>query len=113
MTLRPTVLTFSDDSLKADDVGVIELAHDAGLAQEIPSLLLRVSSFQGFDGHADLSFPWRLQAPTTYFAELTCDTCHNGLHNRATIRWFFKDRGVFRGRLFFLQQIKRLEHCEI
>lgn len=30
--LHPTVLTFSDDSLKADDVGVIELAHDAGLA---------------------------------------------------------------------------------
>lgn len=70
LTLRPTLLTFSDDSFEADDVGVIELAHDAGLAQEVASLLLGVSGFEGFDGHADLSFPRHLQAPATHFAEL-------------------------------------------
>lgn len=95
MMRLPTVLTFSDDSLKADDVGVIKLAHNAGLAQEITSLLLRVSGFEGFDGHADLSFPWHLQAPTTHFAELTCDTHHTELYNHDTIRCFVKDWSVW------------------
>lgn len=91
MTRLPTVLTFSDDSLKADDVGVIKLAHDAGLAQEITSLLLCVSGFEGFDGYADLPFTRHLQAPATHFAELTCNTHHTELYNRATIQCFFKD----------------------
>lgn len=72
-TFHPTVLTFGDDSLQTDDVGVIELAHDAGLTQEIAPLLLRVSGFQGLDGHADLPLPGRLQAPATHLAELTCE----------------------------------------
>lgn len=49
--LRLEFLTFSDDSLQPDDVGVVKLAHDAGFSQEVPPLLLSVANFQGFDGH--------------------------------------------------------------
>lgn len=69
-----TILTFSDDSFEAYDVGVIKLAHYAGLAQEVASLLLCVSCFKGLDGHTDLSFPRHLQTSTTHFTKLTCKT---------------------------------------
>lgn len=47
-------LTLGDDPLQADDVVVAELAHDGGLAQEVHPLLLRVTHFQGLDGHRHL-----------------------------------------------------------
>lgn len=31
------------DTLQVDDVGMVELAHDGGFAQEVPALLLRVA----------------------------------------------------------------------
>lgn len=38
-------LTHGDHALQMDDVGMIKLAHDACLAQEVPSLLLGKPSF--------------------------------------------------------------------
>lgn len=32
-----------DHAFQVDDIGMVELAHDAGLTQEIPSLLFRVA----------------------------------------------------------------------
>lgn len=32
-----------DNTLQVDDVGVVELAHDGGLAQEVPALLLGIA----------------------------------------------------------------------
>ena len=52
-----------DHALQANDVGVVELAHDAGLAQEVPPLLLRVARLQRLDGHVDLSLPRQFQPP--------------------------------------------------
>lgn len=44
-------LTFGDDSLQTDDIWVRELAHDAGLAQKVLPLFLRVSKLQSLDGY--------------------------------------------------------------
>ena len=38
-------LTFCDNALEVDDVGVVKLSHDAGLRQEVKSVLVRGSSF--------------------------------------------------------------------
>lgn len=62
-------LTFGDDPLQPDDVRVIELAHDARLAQKIAPLLLRVPRFQTLDGHVDLSLAWQLQTSATHLAK--------------------------------------------
>lgn len=40
MSLWGQRLTFGDNSLQVDDVWVRELAHDAGLAQEVLPLFL-------------------------------------------------------------------------
>lgn len=53
-----------------NDVGVVELAHDAGLRQEVPSLLVSVAGLQRLDGHADLSLAWHLQAAAADLTEL-------------------------------------------
>jgi len=58
--------------LQVDDVGVVELAHDAGLAQEVPPLPLCVAHLQRLDGHEDLAAAGQLQAPATHLAELPC-----------------------------------------
>lgn len=65
-------LTFGDNPLQPDDVRVIELAHDARLAQEITPLLLGVSRFQALDGHVDLSLARQLQSAATHLAEFPC-----------------------------------------
>ena len=53
-----------------NDVGVVELAHDAGLRQEVPPLLVSVAGLQRLDGHADLPLAWHLQAATADLPEL-------------------------------------------
>lgn len=50
-------LTLGDHALQPDDVGMVELAHDGGLPQEVPPLLLTVARLKGLDGHWDLSLP--------------------------------------------------------
>lgn len=39
------------NALQVDDVGVLELAHDWRFWQEVPPLLVCVSTFEGLDGH--------------------------------------------------------------
>lgn len=63
--------TVGDHTLQADDVGVLELAHDGGLAQELAPLALRVATLQGLDGHAALLLPWGLEPPPAHLAKLT------------------------------------------
>ena len=53
-----------------NDVGVVELAHDAGLGQEVPPLLVGVAGLQCLDGHADLPLARHLQAAAAHLAEL-------------------------------------------
>lgn len=64
--------TFGDHALQVNDVWMVELAHDAGLGQEIPPLFVGVASLEGLDGHADLSLARHLQAPAAHLAELAC-----------------------------------------
>lgn len=59
-----------DHALQADDVGVLELAHDGGLTQELPPLALRVAPFQGLDGHTALFLPRGLEPPPAHLAKL-------------------------------------------
>ncbi len=63
--------TFSDDSLQSDDVGVVELAHDAGLAQKVPPLLVGVSSFEGFYGYADLALSRHFETTAAHLPEFS------------------------------------------
>lgn len=39
------MITSRHDSLQMNDIRVVELSHDAGLAQEVLPLLLRVAHF--------------------------------------------------------------------
>lgn len=50
---------------------MVKLAHDGGLGQEVPPLLVGVASLQGLDGHADLLLAGQLQAPAANLAKLT------------------------------------------
>lgn len=64
--------TPGDHPLQVDDVGVVELCHDAGLTQEVPPLLLCVACLQCFDGHGNLPLPWQLQAAVAHLSRLPC-----------------------------------------
>ena len=59
-----------DDALQVDDVGMLELSHDARLAQEVPPLLLRVAALQRLNGHVVLLLPRDLQPASTHLPEL-------------------------------------------
>lgn len=73
--------TFGDHALEVNDVGVVELAHDAGLGQEVPPLLVGVAGLQRLDGHADLPLAGHLQAATAHLAELPWKKHTAGLKN--------------------------------
>lgn len=64
-------LTFGDDSLQADDVRVRELTHDAGLAQELLSLFLWITWFQGLDRYRHLSSYGSLHHAPKHFPKLS------------------------------------------
>lgn len=49
-----------DHALQVNDVGMVELAHDAGLTEEVPPLLFCVARLQSFYGHKHLPFTWEL-----------------------------------------------------
>lgn len=66
------MLTAGDDALQVHYVGVLKLAHDAGLTQEVPPLLLGVAHFQGLNGHGRITFPWKLQPAAADLSELAC-----------------------------------------
>lgn len=59
------------DSLQPDHVGVVELAHDGGLAQKVPPLALSVACLQRLDGYQDLSLPRLSEVPTAHLPKLT------------------------------------------
>jgi len=61
-----------DHALQVDDVGMVELAHDAGLAEEVPPLLVGVAGLQGFYGHEHLPFAGQLQVAAAHLPELSC-----------------------------------------
>lgn len=63
-------LTFGDNALQVNDVGVVELAHDAGLGQEVSPLLVGVAGLQRLDGHADLPLARHLQPAAAHLAKL-------------------------------------------
>ena len=50
----PRRLTFGDHAFQEDDVGVVKLAHDGGLREEVQAVLLRGSGLEGLDGHGHL-----------------------------------------------------------
>ena len=55
-----------------DDVLVVELAHDAGLAQEVLPLLLHVARLQRLYGHSHIAASRLLQNATDHLAKLAC-----------------------------------------
>ena len=59
-----------DDALQVYDVGVLELAHDGGLRQEVPPLLVCVAALQGLDGYVVLLSAWNLQPAPTHLPKL-------------------------------------------
>lgn len=65
--------TFGDHALQVNDVRMVELAHDAGLGQEVPPLFVGVAGLEGLDGHADLPLARHLQAAAADLAELACN----------------------------------------
>lgn len=64
-------LTFGDHAFQPDDVGVVELAHDGRLTQEVPSLAFHVAPLQCFNRHGDLLLARCPQAAAADFAKLT------------------------------------------
>lgn len=68
------MLTSGDDSLQSNDIGMVELPHDAGLAQKVTSLLLWISSFQTLDGHLDLPLTGQPQTATANLSKLTWES---------------------------------------
>lgn len=64
--------TFSDHALQSDYVGVVKLAHDGGLTEEVPPLPLRVAHLQCLDGHKHLPAAWLLQPTPAHFPKFPC-----------------------------------------
>lgn len=67
---RPTL---GNHALQANDVGVVKLAHDARLAQKVPTLLLWVASLQRLNGHIDFPLAWKFQTPLVHLSKLSCN----------------------------------------
>lgn len=66
-----TERTFGDHTLQMNDVGVVKLAHDAGLRQEVSPLLFSVAGFQRLYGHADLPLARHFQATAADFTKFS------------------------------------------
>lgn len=64
-------LTSRHDSLQVNDIRMIELSHDAGLAQEVPPLLLCVSNFQRLDGDRHVPLPGQLEPAAAHLPKLS------------------------------------------
>ena len=64
---------------------MVELAHDAGLGQEVPPLLVGVAGLQRLDGHADLPLARHLQAAAAHLAELPWKKTHGRVEKCGTM----------------------------
>lgn len=62
-----------DHALQVDDVGMVELAHDAGLAEEIPPLLFSVAGLEGLNGYKHLPFTRELQVSAAHLPKFPCE----------------------------------------
>lgn len=49
---------FGDHALQVDDIGMLKLPHDAGLAQELSTLFISITWLQGFNSYCVFTFPW-------------------------------------------------------
>lgn len=64
-------LTGGDDALQPDDVGVVKLSQDAGLAEEGAPLFVRAAGAYRLYGHRQLPLAGQLEAAATHLAEIT------------------------------------------
>lgn len=68
-----------DHALQEDDVGVLELAHDAGLGEEVHARFVRAARLQRFDGDVRLGAAHKAQLAAAHVAELAAaDDCLDG-----------------------------------
>lgn len=59
------------DAFQTDHVGVVELAHDRGLGEEVPPLALSVASFQRLNRHHHLPAAGLLEPSAAHLTEFT------------------------------------------
>lgn len=85
-------LTSGDDSLQSDDVGVVKLAHDAGLAQKVPPLLVCVSRFEGFYSHADLTLSRHFETAAAHLPEFAFKAEKPGLNQKCL--WYIMSHEI-------------------
>ena len=70
---------------------MVKLAHDGGLAQKVPALLLGIARLEGLDGHEDLSLARQLQVAAAYLTKLPWDRhteeagCHSAGGSAASL----------------------------
>ena len=60
-----------DHPLQVDDVGVVELAHDGGLGEEVEAVLVGGAGLERLDGHGEVALSGHPQLALTHVAELT------------------------------------------
>ncbi len=106
------MLTSGDDSLQSNDVGMVKLAHNAGLTQKFSSLLLWISGFQTLDGHLDLPLTGQPQTATADLPKLTWESNKSLSTNLVYIyiyavskRFYPKRITVHSGNTFFYQYV--------
>ncbi len=66
--------TLGDHTFQTDNVGVVELAHDGSLRQEVSPLAVSVAHLKSLDGYDDLPAPRQLEATTTHLPKLSCES---------------------------------------
>lgn len=64
-------LTGGDDALQPDDVGVVKLSQDAGLAEEGAPLFVRAAGAERLYGHGQLPLAGQLEAAAANLAKVT------------------------------------------
>lgn len=67
-------------AFQVDNVGVLELAHDWGLRQEVPPLLVCVSALEGLNGDIVLLLTWNPQPSPTDLTKFSWNGETNALN---------------------------------
>lgn len=66
--------TLGDHTFQTDNVGVVKLAHDRSLRQEVSPLPVSVAHFKSLDGYDDLSAARQLEATAANLPKLSCES---------------------------------------
>lgn len=66
--------TLGDHAFQTDNVGVVELAHDRSLWQEVSPLPISVAHLESLDGYNDLPASGQLEATATHLPKLSCQS---------------------------------------